>query len=166
MNIGNLKDLIIPTYSNNFTPILISKKLIFTYILFIFLVNTVFSGLLNQTITNTSYSTVNSPKVLGLSSNINSDSVTSENIIKLTNIDRGNYGLNSLATNTNLNSAAQSKAEDMMKYQYWSHVNPTTGKTPWDFIIDSGIEYTYAGENLAEGFNSASSLNSAWMTSQ
>jgi hypothetical protein len=63
-----------------------------------------------------------------------------------------------------LEAAAQTKAQDMAKNNYWSHTSPS-GKTPWDFINASGYSYQLAGENLAYGFDSAVSVISAWMNS-
>src|SRR3990172_2370572 len=36
---------------------------------------------------------------------------------------------------------------------------------PWQFILDTGYNYSHAGENLARDFLSAQSLVKAWMDS-
>jgi len=60
--------------------------------------------------------------------------------------------------------AAQAKANDMVKQNYWSHDAPD-GQTPWSFITASGYAYSVAGENLAYGFASAGDTVAGWMNS-
>ena len=90
--------------------------------------------------------------------------ITVEKLLKLTNIERGNYGLSSLTYNEELSQAAQKKAEDMFEKNYWSHYTPD-GSTPWDFILSSGYQYEYAGENLAKNFLFSNGVVDAWMNS-
>lgn len=63
-----------------------------------------------------------------------------------------------------LAEAAQAKAQDMAKRNYWSHNTPD-GKSPWTFIAASGYNYQLAGENLAYGFNNADDTIAGWMNS-
>lgn len=100
-----------------------------------------------------------SESVLGWQTNFSSSS-----LLALTNNDRSNNNEGSLTLNSDLSAAAQAKANDMGKNNYWSHISPS-GKTAQDFIINSGYQFTVAGENLAYGFNSANSVNAAWMKS-
>ena len=97
--------------------------------------------------------------VLGTQSNYASSS-----FLSLTNAARLSDHEGTLDLNSDLSSAAQAKANDMATDNYWSHTSPS-GKTAEDFIIDSGYQFTIAGENLAYGFSSASSVMSAWMNS-
>jgi len=90
--------------------------------------------------------------------------ITVEKLLELTNIERGNYGLSSLTYNEELSQAAQKKAEDMFEKNYWSHYTPD-GSTPWDFILSSGYQYEYAGENLAKNFLFSNGVVDAWMNS-
>ena len=53
----------------------------------------------------------------------------------------------------------------MLAKNYWAHFAPD-GKTPWDFILNSGYQYEYAGENLAKNFLFSDGVVSAWMNSQ
>lgn len=85
-------------------------------------------------------------------------------LVSMTNNVRAENGLGALSTNSALASAAYAKANDMLANNYFAHNSPD-GKTPWDFIIDAGYSYTYAGENLAIGYTDASELFSAWMNS-
>ncbi len=87
-----------------------------------------------------------------------------DSIVELTNSARGKNGLGALSTNSNLSSAAYSKANDMLEKDYFSHTSPT-GTTPWDFISGAGYSYIYAGENLAIGYSDVNELFNAWMDS-
>ncbi len=93
-----------------------------------------------------------------------SSSVSAGNILELTNFSRQAYGLKALQNNVLLEKAAQAKAEDMLKNQYFSHNSPG-GALPWDFIKAQGYNYIIAGENLAINFYNSESLENAWMNS-
>lgn len=97
--------------------------------------------------------------VLGVSSNLASSYLIGE-----TNKNRSEAHQSPLTINPQLNAAAQAKADDMAKHNYWSHTSPE-GKTPWSFISASGYQYKVAGENLAYGFSDASAVVSGWMNS-
>lgn len=97
--------------------------------------------------------------VLGISSNLSQSAFLSS-----TNEARAENSESGLTLSPQLEQAAQAKAEDMAKYNYWSHTSPS-GKSPWDFINATGYSYQLAGENLAYGFNSAATIISAWMNS-
>lgn len=81
-----------------------------------------------------------------------------------TNAQRANNGAPTLQLNSQLNQAAQAKAEDMVARNYWSHTSPD-GKEPWWFIANAGYKYTTAGENLAYGFVSSNATITGWMNS-
>lgn len=85
-------------------------------------------------------------------------------IIKLTNEERKAHGLSILLESDQLNEAAGKKAEDMFQQNYWKHISPG-GKTPWQFIKESGYQYLFAGENLARGYITAKDTVLAWMES-
>ncbi len=93
-----------------------------------------------------------------------SSDLTPTNIVSLTNESRQAFKLKSLSQNEKLAQAAQAKADDMLKNQYFAHNSPQ-GKAPWDFIRASGYEYLVAGENLAVNFTDAESVEQAWMNS-
>lgn len=97
--------------------------------------------------------------VLGASVNLSSQALLSD-----TNSQRTADHEAALSLNDKLNRAAQAKADDMVKRDYWSHVTPT-GLQPWAFIAAAGYQYQAAGENLAYGFASASQVLSGWMHS-
>ncbi|EKD90091.1 MAG: hypothetical protein ACD_32C00026G0001, partial [uncultured bacterium] len=52
----------------------------------------------------------------------------------------------------------------MFSENYWAHFAPS-GKTPWDFILNAGYKFTFAGENLAKNFTSSDAVVKAWMAS-
>lgn len=98
-------------------------------------------------------------KVLGYAVNVSSTALLQD-----TNAQRADDHEASLTLNPALASAAQSKAEDMVKQDYWAHVSPS-GEQPWQFITAAGYNYATAGENLAYGFGSSDAVINAWMHS-
>lgn len=88
-----------------------------------------------------------------------------ESVIALTNTEREKRGLAPLVQNDALHRAAELKAADMIKNDYFAHTSPE-GLAPWHWIKASGYEYQYAGENLAVNFDSAEEQLSAWMNSK
>jgi uncharacterized protein YkwD len=91
-------------------------------------------------------------------------SITAQDMINLTNKSRTEAGLAPLAINEKLARAAEEKADDMFRFQYFDHNSPS-GTTPWDFIKSTEYEYSYAGENLAIDFVSANGAHKALMES-
>jgi uncharacterized protein YkwD len=89
---------------------------------------------------------------------------SSQSLLQDTNQQRAANHEPSLTDNPQLAAAAQAKANDMVRQNYWAHTSPS-GKTPWNFIAASGYQYAVAGENLAYGFNNASDVLSGWMNS-
>jgi hypothetical protein len=85
-------------------------------------------------------------------------------LLQETNEERIAGGLGSLALQSQLNSAAQAKANDMATRNYWSHNTPE-GNPPWVFIDATGYDYSSAGENLAYGFDSSTEAVIGWMNS-
>ena len=85
-------------------------------------------------------------------------------LLNSTNSQRANNGASPLKLNDKLNAAAQSKANDMVARDYWSHNTPD-GKEPWIFIDAQGYKYTKAGENLAYGFSTSNATVIGWMNS-
>jgi len=85
-------------------------------------------------------------------------------LLESTNQARTDNQLPPLKLNKKLNIAAQSKAVDMAKKNYWSHTTPD-GKEPWVFINNANYTYKKAGENLAYGFSNPSQVLSGWLNS-
>lgn len=97
--------------------------------------------------------------VLGYSTDISAQAMLEE-----TNGIRVSYHESALQLNADLTAAAQAKANDMVKQNYWSHVTPE-GQQPWSFITSAGYKYEAAGENLAYGFGTSDQIVTAWMDS-
>lgn len=85
-------------------------------------------------------------------------------LLDSTNNRRTAAGVGRLTLNSKLNSAAQAKANDMVKDKYWAHVAPD-GTQPWAFFDSAGYQYLSAGENLAYGFLTSNSTVTGWMNS-
>ncbi|EKD99747.1 MAG: hypothetical protein ACD_22C00184G0013 [uncultured bacterium] len=99
------------------------------------------------------------PGVLGYASDI-----SIKQLYELTNSQRETAGLEPLRLNTALTAAAENKAKDMFKNNYWAHISPT-GTEPWDFILGANYDYSYAGENLAKNFSNSRDVVDAWYNS-
>jgi len=98
-------------------------------------------------------------RVLGYAADI-----SKEEVVRLTNEKRAQNGLSPLTYNDALAKGALAKGNDMLADDYWAHVAPD-GTEPWDFFIQAGYKYRFAGENLARDFTNASSAVDAWMAS-
>ncbi len=93
------------------------------------------------------------------------DIKTAENeVIRLVNIQRGNSGLPKLSTNWQLSRIARYKSQDMINKNYFSHISPTYG-SPFNMMENFGLKFSAAGENIAMGQQSPSSVVTAWMNS-
>lgn len=90
--------------------------------------------------------------------------MTSSSLLAETNVARTSEHLSTLAANHTLAEAAQTKAQDMVTKNYWSHDTPD-GVTPWHFISSAGYKYQTAGENLAYGFGDSQQVVTAWLNS-
>ncbi|MBI2641152.1 hypothetical protein HYW87_00975 [Candidatus Roizmanbacteria bacterium] len=90
--------------------------------------------------------------------------ITLEKLYQLTNEQRTKNNLSPLSFNEDLSEGAKLKAQDMFAKNYWSHY-AADGKTPWDFILASGYQYEFAGENLAKNFLFSQGVIDAWMAS-
>lgn len=93
-----------------------------------------------------------------------SSTISQSNLLTETNADRQLNNEKPLTLNPALSKAAQIKADDMVKNNYWSHIGPN-GLTPWSIMLSLGYKFQSAGENLAYGFNNSFSVLQAWMSS-
>ena len=91
-------------------------------------------------------------------------SVIKSEIVSLTNTERTQNKVVTLAESPALDRAAQAKANDMAQKGYFSHVSPD-GTEPWAWISESGYNFQYAGENLAVRFVDSGDVVRAWMAS-
>lgn len=143
-----LHHFLIPRESNNYRAKILHHKSIFCLILLLFI---------SQFLISTTKS--NFSNVLGITTDI-----SSQELLLLTNQKRQENGLQPLTLNEQLSQAAALKGNDMFGKNYWSHNSPD-GITPWFFIKRAGYNYVYAGENLARGFTSSTTVVEAWMAS-
>lgn len=143
-----LLSLILPSKSERKRATLVSHKFLAYYSVFTLLLMLSFNTVVYKL-----------PQVLGYATN-----VSVSELLKYTNSVRESKGLNDLKLNEELSKAAKSKAENMFKENYWAHTSPS-GKEPWDFIISSGYDYFYAGENLAVDFDESKDVVDAWYNS-
>jgi uncharacterized protein YkwD len=97
--------------------------------------------------------------VLGYATN-----VSNQVLLVNTNEARSKHNAPALQLDTELSKAAQAKADDMARRNYWSHITPD-GQQPWKFIDNTHYSYDAAGENLAYGFGSSDQVVTAWMNS-
>lgn len=85
-------------------------------------------------------------------------------VVSLTNEERANLSEAPLRRSAVLDAAAQMKANDMAKNQYFAHYAPD-GTSPWYWFKQADYTFAYAGENLAIHFTDSSEVVDAWMKS-
>lgn len=91
-------------------------------------------------------------------------SIAASDVASLTNEERIKNGLPPLAVSPLLTEAAQLKAEDMARNDYYAHVGPD-GKTPLSWLQEVGYSYLNAGENLVIDRTTSEQAVDAWMNS-
>jgi uncharacterized protein YkwD len=85
----------------------------------------------------------------------------SDKSLLLVNELRKSKKLAPLTWNDKLAKAAQDKAVDMDRVDYFDHQSPE-GRNAWDFVASEGYSYKKAGENLAINFSSVDDAMIAW----
>jgi len=145
--IDTVHHFFVPRHTNNFTA-----KLLHHDFLTIYLIVAILFGVGIKHMQQTG-------NILGYATD-----VTVQKLYELTNAERSKINLNGLNYNDELAAAAKQKAEDMFAKDYWSHYGPA-GETPWQFILASGYQYEYAGENLAKNFMFSDGVVKAWLDS-
>lgn len=85
-------------------------------------------------------------------------------IVALVDELRAENGLKPLTPIGKLTTSAQTRANDMLTLQYFSHNGPD-GHTLKYFLSQAGYDYSVAGENLAMGFSDAQEVVDAWIKS-
>jgi len=142
-----IKNWFWPSEENNFHPGILSDRAISIFILLFLLIKVVFSFNL----------------ILVRQSSLFAD-ISAQEIFKLTNEIRQQYGLSPVIENSLLNQAAKYKAEDMLQNSYFSHYSPA-GISPWHWIEKADYDYYYAGENLAMNFLDSEEVVRGWFNS-
>lgn len=82
---------------------------------------------------------------------------TPAELLALTNQARADNGLAPLTLDERLNTSAQRKADDQVKYGYQDHINPTTGQRGINFAFETMPSCYKVSENLAH--NTANSTS-------
>lgn len=88
-----------------------------------------------------------------------------QQVVELTNVERGKQGLQPLKIDEKLSEVAREKSKDMQSNNYFDHNSPTYG-SPFDMMKQFGVTYNAAGENIAQGQRSPEEVVNAWMNSQ
>jgi uncharacterized protein YkwD len=84
-------------------------------------------------------------------------------LFDLVNSERIKRGLRPLQLNSRLTQLARLKSQDMIRYNYFSHLSPTYGRAG-DMLRSAGIPFRLVGENLGTGGN-IRTIFSAFMNS-
>lgn len=90
-------------------------------------------------------------------------------ILRITNVERQNAGLNPLVSCTRLANSALAHTNRMLEGKFFSHSDPGTGTASVDRIrstgyLDSANSWG-VGENIAMGYSSANATMVGWMNS-
>jgi uncharacterized YkwD family protein/spore coat assembly protein SafA len=93
-----------------------------------------------------------------------SSSTFAGQVFTIVNQERANAGLNPLTNDGSLSAMAMDKARDMYTNHYFDHTSPTYG-SPFNMMTSYGIQYSYAGENIAMGQRTPQEVMTAWMNS-
>lgn len=96
--------------------------------------------------------------------NIDATKAIENEVIRLVNVERTKIGLPALKANWQLCRVARFKAEDMRNKNYFSHTSPTYG-SPFDMMKNFGINFSAAGENIAQGQQTPADVMKSWMNS-
>ena len=85
-------------------------------------------------------------------------------VVRLINVQRSNYNLTNLATQTNIRNAAQKHTIDMACHFFVSHTGSDNSLLE-DRLDSFGYFWLVAGENIAAGYSTPSAVVTAWMNS-
>ncbi|QFT90764.1 N-acetylmuramoyl-L-alanine amidase LytC precursor [Bacillus sp. THAF10] len=85
-------------------------------------------------------------------------------VFKIVNKEREKHKVAPLRLHVYLGEVARIKSKDMHDNEYFSHTSPTYG-SPFEMMKTFGITYKSAGENIAAGQTSPSSVMTGWMNS-
>lgn len=112
--------------------------------------NTVFGGAVNDALT---FLTVEPKSEESLKLNFSTtkfvvDLTAEKEMIDLINKERERVGASKLSRDDSLREVARNHCKDMFTRGYFSHYTPED-KSPFDRMEEGGIEFGYAGENLA-----------------
>lgn len=144
-----IKHFFLPTATNRFQAVIVRPQWL------------LFSLLISISLSLLALNHPSSP-IKGTTTDLSADQV-----IALTNQRRQSLNLPRLVPNPLLTQAANNKAQHMLATGKFEHYYTNDGHeiTPWQFILDTGYSFHYAGENLARGFTSTDTLIDSWIQS-
>lgn len=87
-----------------------------------------------------------------------------DEVIRLVNVQRANYGLPMLVKNWEASRVARYKSQDMIDKRYFAHMSPTYG-SPFTMMQNFGLRFSAAAENIAYGQRTAAEVMNSWMNS-
>lgn len=90
--------------------------------------------------------------------------ITTESVLQGMNRERAANGVGPLRAEPRLMAAARDRMHDMEDLGYWSHDSPD-GRKPFVWLEPNGYLFSFAGENLAAGFETEELLMQSWMES-
>lgn len=85
--------------------------------------------------------------------------IDEKKMLSLVNSERKKAGLSPLKVDMRLVSISRQKSQDMIDKNYFGHTSPTYG-TPFEVLKKNGVNYRFAGENLAGAPDVVSAHNS------
>ncbi len=88
-----------------------------------------------------------------------------DRVLQLVNLERGQRGLSKLVRRARLEAQAEAYACEMIRFDFFEHVNPVTGSTLRDRAAEFGYEFQVIGENLAAGQPTPEQAVTDWMNS-
>jgi uncharacterized protein YkwD len=91
--------------------------------------------------------------------------ITTKSVVDEMNVRRAKAGLAPLREDSRLSQAADDRMRDMEEQGYWNHSDPQ-GRSPFQWLRPRGYDFSYAGENLASGFETAEIMVDGWMESK
>jgi len=143
-----LRKLFIPTLGNGYAPHSLERAAVGGMLVLVLL----------------SFTLVNMQSLLWVSSDWLVSAILPAVIVTETNKERVSESLGVLHRSAVLDAAAQMKANDMAKNQYFAHYSPT-GVSPWYWFDQANYNFVHAGENLAIHFTDSGEIVDAWMDS-
>lgn len=99
----------------------------------------------------------------GINTAVAYDNISSNKILELVNKERINNNSKPLRTNNELMKAAHNKAQYLIDNNVFEHNSNNKQFSQW--IKESGYNYSFIGENLAENFKDNDSTIKAWLES-
>ena len=88
-----------------------------------------------------------------------------QEVIRLVNEIRAEYGLAAISFHTELAEVARMRSDEMIYYDVRGHISPTTGLSHTAHARAMGLNLAYAGENMGRRAPNPQAAVDAWMDS-